>query len=200
MVLRRHSLFLLALVFASCPPAKVEQTWFDVTVKHPASLASICVKVTTSGGGITKETAPLAANGGDPNQRSYAAYSFTASGHTTGEGPHETPFAMLPTLNPDSSASNFGPDRPRYDLDAFAPALPELLQGRAYGDYALHLFAVVQVQAYLLLVVEHVDQRGQPVDRFGAGQKPLGLLIHRGASVSRRSSMGRQARPPRDGR
>jgi alpha-N-acetylglucosaminidase len=56
------------------------------------------------------------------------AYSFTASGHSTGEGPHETPFAMLPTLNPDSSASNFGPDRPRYEMNAFAPALSEMLK------------------------------------------------------------------------
>lgn len=58
----------------------------------------------------------------------HTAYSFAASGHSTGEGPHETPFAMLPTLNPDSSASNFGPDRPRYDMDAFMPALPEMLK------------------------------------------------------------------------
>ncbi|WP_253836172.1 alpha-N-acetylglucosaminidase [Actinokineospora globicatena] len=57
------------------------------------------------------------------------AYSFSKSGHTTGEGPHESFFAMEPTLDlVNRSVSMFGPDDPRYDLDDFAACLPELLQ------------------------------------------------------------------------
>ncbi|MDP3157373.1 MAG: putative metal-binding motif-containing protein [Archangium sp.] len=61
-----RSLLALCLgVFSACPPAKTETTWFDVTVKHPASLASVCVKVTVTGGGIIQESAPLPASGAD---------------------------------------------------------------------------------------------------------------------------------------
>lgn len=55
------------------------------------------------------------------------AYSYAATGHSTGEGPHETPFAMEPTLHM-MSVSMFGPDEARYDLTEFPPALTELLQ------------------------------------------------------------------------
>jgi alpha-N-acetylglucosaminidase len=54
------------------------------------------------------------------------AYSFSASGHSTGEGPFETPFAAWPTLDL-TSASNFGPDTWRYDPAEFAPVLDEML-------------------------------------------------------------------------
>ncbi|WP_165956401.1 alpha-N-acetylglucosaminidase [Kribbella antibiotica] len=54
------------------------------------------------------------------------AYSYASTGHSTGEGPFETPFAAWPTLNL-RSASNFGPNEWRYDPAEFAPVLGEML-------------------------------------------------------------------------
>ena len=55
------------------------------------------------------------------------AYSFRATGHESGEGPYESPFAALPALKVTSS-SYFGPPEPRYSAQDFEPVLGELLQ------------------------------------------------------------------------
>lgn len=53
------------------------------------------------------------------------AYAFRATGHRSGEGPHETPFAAIPSLEV-TNASPYGPAGPRYDLELFVPAVVEL--------------------------------------------------------------------------
>ncbi|PRY43989.1 alpha-N-acetylglucosaminidase [Umezawaea tangerina] len=58
------------------------------------------------------------------------AYSFRATGHQSGEGPYESPFAALPALKV-TSASYFGPPEPRYSAQDFEPVLGELLQADA---------------------------------------------------------------------
>ncbi|WP_199443392.1 alpha-N-acetylglucosaminidase [Umezawaea beigongshangensis] len=57
------------------------------------------------------------------------AYSYASTGHTSGEGPFETPFALEPTLTP-GSASMWGPKTWRYDPAEFQPCLGELLAVR----------------------------------------------------------------------
>ncbi|MFJ6674865.1 alpha-N-acetylglucosaminidase [Actinosynnema sp. NPDC091369] len=54
------------------------------------------------------------------------AYSYASTGHTSGEGPHETPFAAEPALTV-GSVSQWGPANWRYDPAEFAPCLTELL-------------------------------------------------------------------------
>ncbi|GAA1702330.1 alpha-N-acetylglucosaminidase [Fodinicola feengrottensis] len=53
------------------------------------------------------------------------AYSFRASGHRSGEGPYESPFAAIPSLEV-ANASPYGPAEPRYDLERFVPVVVEL--------------------------------------------------------------------------
>jgi alpha-N-acetylglucosaminidase len=55
------------------------------------------------------------------------AYSFSATGHQSGEGPFETPFAAQPALTV-TSASPFGPKTWRYPPEEFEPALGEMLR------------------------------------------------------------------------
>jgi alpha-N-acetylglucosaminidase len=55
------------------------------------------------------------------------AYSFHATGHRSGEGPFETPFAAPPALTV-TSASAFGPKTWRYPPEKFAPVLGEMLR------------------------------------------------------------------------
>ncbi|SDN17938.1 alpha-N-acetylglucosaminidase [Allokutzneria albata] len=55
------------------------------------------------------------------------AYSYKATGHTSGEGPHETPFAAEPALTV-TSASSFAPKTWRYPPEQFEPALAALLR------------------------------------------------------------------------
>jgi alpha-N-acetylglucosaminidase len=72
-------------------------------------------------------------SGDDPHVREAwqalldTAYSFRATGHESGEGPYESPFAALPALKV-TSASYFGPSEPRYPAKDFEPVLGELLQ------------------------------------------------------------------------
>ncbi|WP_163509518.1 alpha-N-acetylglucosaminidase [Fodinicola acaciae] len=77
------------------------------------------------------------------------AYSYAATGHTTGEGPFETPFAVEPTLTP-GSACVFGPDQWRYDPAVFAPCLTEMLaiddKVRALATYQYDLVDVTRQQ------------------------------------------------------
>ncbi|GHH49133.1 alpha-N-acetylglucosaminidase [Lentzea cavernae] len=69
----------------------------------------------------------------DPNLREAwktllkTAYSFRATNHESGEGPHESPFVALPSLKM-TSASNWGPKQPRYPAEEFEPALRQLLR------------------------------------------------------------------------
>lgn len=72
----------------------------------------------------------------DPNLREAwktllrTAYSFRATNHESGEGPHESPFVALPSLKM-TSASNWGPKVPRYSAEEFEPALRQLLKAPA---------------------------------------------------------------------
>ncbi|TWP45596.1 alpha-N-acetylglucosaminidase [Lentzea tibetensis] len=72
----------------------------------------------------------------DPNLRDAwqtllkTAYSFRATNHENGEGPHESPFVALPSLKM-TSASNWGPKEPRYPAEEFEPALRQLLKAPA---------------------------------------------------------------------
>lgn len=54
------------------------------------------------------------------------AYSFHATGHQSGEGPFETPFAAQPALTV-TSASPYGPKTWRYPPAEFEPVLGEML-------------------------------------------------------------------------
>jgi alpha-N-acetylglucosaminidase len=72
----------------------------------------------------------------DPNLRDAwktllkTAYSYRATNHESGEGPHESPFVAPPSLKM-TSASNWGPKEPRYPAEEFEPALRQLLKAPA---------------------------------------------------------------------
>jgi alpha-N-acetylglucosaminidase len=75
------------------------------------------------------------------------AYSYQATGHSTGEGPFETPFAAEPALTVES-VSSFGPTEWRYPPEDFEPALGELLAApagvRALDTYRYDLVDVTR--------------------------------------------------------
>lgn len=78
------------------------------------------------------------------------AYSYASTGHSTGEGPFETPFAAVPTLNL-TSVSSFGPWTWRYNPAEFAPCLNLLLAvGPAVRGTATYKYDLVDVTRQVL--------------------------------------------------
>lgn len=78
------------------------------------------------------------------------AYSFQATNHESGEGPYESPFAALPNLKV-TSASNWGPQQPRYSPQDFEPVLGELLRADpAVRDLDTYKYDLVDVTRQVL--------------------------------------------------
>ncbi|MFT7839255.1 alpha-N-acetylglucosaminidase [Saccharothrix sp. BKS2] len=109
------------------------------------------------------------------------AYAHSATGHTSGEGPHETPFAAEPALVV-GSASMWGPDQWRYDPSEFAPCLDHLLAvAPPLRDSAPYRYDLVDVTRQVLanrarLLLDRLRAAHESGDREGVARHSARFL------------------------